>query len=109
MSTPESKIQNKICEALAKAGVFFFRVNNGAVFDQHLNNGYGAYRSLGKWAMKGVPDIIVIIDGVFVGVEVKTMKGKMSPDQHLFKRRLERAGGKYYVVTSPDDLVPILT
>lgn len=70
----------------------------------------GIYRGMGEYALKGIPDIFLIKPpyGTLVGLEVKTEKGKLSADQHLFKRRLERAGGQYHVLRSLDDLKSLL-
>jgi len=55
--------------------------------------------------MPGQPDIIAILPGgIFCGVEVKTPKGKQSPDQILFQKRLERAGGVYIVARNIADI-----
>ena len=60
--------------------------------------------------LKGVPDIICIIpqgeegSGIFTGFEVKTPRGRQSPDQILFEKRCKRAGGRYYVVRSVEDV-----
>jgi hypothetical protein len=51
-----------------------------------------------------VPDILAVINGQFVGFEVKTPRGKQSPDQLIFQRRLERNGGKYHLVRSLEDV-----
>jgi len=102
MSTPANKLTAKVVKKLTEAGIFFWRQNNLPIFDPKLNNGYGAYRS--HSGMKGVPDIICIIDGQFVGIEIKAGKDRISPDQVLFKKRCERNGGKYMVVRKPEDV-----
>lgn len=97
----ETKIQNKILAALKKAGIFSWRCNNGAVWDSKLHT----YRS--GITLKGVPDIIGVFPGgkgVFLAVEVKTDKGRQSPDQLLFQRRLEGEGGIYILARSVDDV-----
>lgn len=106
MATPEGKIQKAILDALTKAQVFHWRNNNAPIYDQKLNSGYGGYRA--HAGMKGVPDIICVINGQFVGIEVKTPRGKQSSDQVLFQKRLERAGGKYILARGVDDIVEIL-
>ena len=108
-TTPEGKIQSKIMELLVKQGLFAFRVNNAPVWDRHLNSGYGSYRTQGKWAMPGLSDVIVVHNGLFIGCEIKTPTGKLSADQILFKRRLERVGGRYYVLRSVEDARLMLT
>ena len=75
------------------------------VWDKKLRSGYGGYRGMGAYARKGVPDIIAIDKhGTFVGVECKTPSGKLSPDQILFKKQLERRFGRYIVATSVSDV-----
>ena len=51
----------------------------------------------------GVPDIIVIIQGIFVGLECKTKAGKQSPNQIEFESLVRHAGGFYYIVRSLSD------
>lgn len=55
-------------------------------------------------ALKGVPDIILIKSGQFIGLEVKTDIGRLSPDQVEFARRSKEAGAIYHVVRSIDDV-----
>ena len=77
------------------------------VYDKRMCGGRGGYRS-NPYNMKGAPDIIAIIPaenhiGQFVGFEVKTPKGRVSPDQILFGKSSERAGARYYIVRSVAD------
>ena len=97
MSTKEGKIQKEILDYLKSKGIFHWRQNNGAVYDPKING----YRS--HTGMRGVPDILLILDGRFIGIEVKTPKGRQSPDQILFQRRCERHGGLYILARSVDD------
>lgn len=109
MATPEGKIQREILVYLKEKGVFCWRNNNGAVFDQKLNSGYGGYRS--NNIMKGVPDIIGIMpdgSGRFLGIEVKAPSGSQSGPQVLFERRTKRAGGVYILAKSVEDVDKVL-
>jgi hypothetical protein len=54
--------------------------------------------------MRGVPDIIVVKEGNFIGLEVKTDTGRLSADQVEFGRKVEAAGARYHVVRSIDDV-----
>ena len=48
-----------------------------------------------KWVspgQDGVPDRIVILDGVVIGVEVKCLDGRMSTAQHRERERLTSVG-----------------
>lgn len=55
--------------------------------------------------IKGEPDIQGLIDGLWIGVEVKTEIGKQSPDQKRFQAAIIRAGGIYIVARSPEEAV----
>ena len=55
----------------------------------------------------GAPDIIVIIKGIFVGVEVKAPTGKQTKDQKDFQKAVGAAGGLYILTYSVDDLRPL--
>ena len=107
MSTPGSKLQTATLKKLQAENIFCWRQNNQPTHDPKMNNGYGGYRA--HAGMKGVPDIIAVIDGTFIGIEIKAGKDRMSPDQILFKRMLERNGGKYFVVKNIKDVDNLLT
>lgn len=90
----ESDILRSICDYLALRKHFFWRTNNVPVYMPDRK----AFRAMPKYGMKGVPDIIVIKDGFFVGLEVK-QKGKyQSKEQKEFERNCKEAGAEYYVV-----------
>lgn len=99
---PEQKIQNKILDLLTARGVFHFRVKNTASYDPRA----GRYMLTGKGFKKGVPDIVCIAPtGKFVGIEVKRAEGgKVSPEQVMFKKRVEELGGEYHIVRSVADV-----
>ncbi len=98
MSTPESKNQAAVLKYLHEQEVFCWRQNNLAIFDPKMN-GYREHNGL-----KGVPDILAVINGRFVGFEIKTPKGRQSADQLLFQKRVERHGGKYFIIRSLDEV-----
>lgn len=102
MATPEGKIQLEILKYLRSHGVFCFR-NQPSTYNHKL----GIYQS-NPYVMKGTPDIIAIINGKFVGIEVKTKTGKMSADQVLFKKRLEANGGVYVLARSVDNVAHLV-
>jgi hypothetical protein len=55
----------------------------------------GVYRKGGT--IKGIPDIIGLIDGRFIGIEIKFGSDRMSADQMEMKREIESNGGVYIV------------
>ncbi len=104
----ESDILNGVCTWLKLNNFFYWRSNNIPVFGKN-NAGVMTFRSMPKHSMKGVPDIIIVREGKFIGVEVKRPKAKMRPDQFIFKALCEANHGEYHVVYSVDDIVSLMT
>lgn len=52
----------------------------------------------------GVPDILVCIDGKFVGIEVKRPGKEATPLQFHHLRRIEEAGGVAFVAHGVDEV-----
>jgi hypothetical protein len=52
----------------------------------------------------GAPDIICVIAGQYVGIEVKAPKGERQNIRKSFKKSLKRAGGKYILAYSLEDV-----
>ena len=102
----ESDIQNSICEYLQVKKHFFFRLNNIPAFSKQ-KDGSVRMRRLPKFTPKGLPDIVVVKDGFFIGLEVKRPKTYQSKEQKELEKELKEAGAEYYVVRSIDDLVEI--
>lgn len=98
----ESDIQREICDWLEKRGLFFWRSNNVPVFAKN-NAGKMVYRSLPKHTPKGIPDIMIVMEGKLVGLEVKRPGAALRPEQRSFGDRLIENGGGYYIVTSIED------
>lgn len=98
----ESQAQAAICEYLAYQKLFFWRNNNIPVFAD------GTFRAMPKYARKGVPDILLLINGKFIGLEVKSLTGIMSEHQKEFEADMQNNGGYYYVIRSIDDVQKIL-
>lgn len=101
----EKEIQLSICDYLAFRKVMFWRQNTIPAVD--YKGGKTIFRPMPKYSMNGVPDIIVIKDGQFIGLEVKRPKSKQSENQVVFQNKCEQAGGKYFVVCSIDDVQAI--
>ena len=80
--TPEGKVKRKVVEVLKKPEVWYFFP---------ANNGFGK---------SGIPDIIAIVDGHFVGIEVKSATGKPTELQKICGRQIEEAGGTWLVVSN---------
>jgi hypothetical protein len=97
----ETDIVRAICDYLALKRHFFWRQNTGGMYRE------GRFFKPPVYAINGVPDIILIKDGQFIGLEVKQPKGRMSPDQLSFARKAVEAGAQYHVVRSIDDIISL--
>jgi len=103
----ETDIQKSICDYLAYRRHLFWRNNNApTVIRRKVGTRWviDGFRKLPVYTMKGLPDIIVIKDGYFIGLEVKRENGRQSPDQKEFQRLCKEAGAEYYIVKSIDDV-----
>lgn len=93
----ERDIQRQILDYLTLRRIFHYRQNSGG-----LESKAGHFVRFGT---PGAPDIICVIAGQYVGIEVKAPKGKLSPLQEAFGKELEAAGGRYIVARSLEDVI----
>lgn len=98
--TEESEILNNVCEYLAYRGYIFWRNNNVAIFDPTRKT----FRAMPKYSMRGVSDLICLIDGSAWFIEVKSKKGVQSTAQKEFQKVVEKEKCIYIVVRSIEDL-----
>lgn len=61
-----------------------------------------------RFTTSGAPDIVVVINGLFIALEFKTYRGRQSEDQKNLQRRLEAAGGFYFLPKSLEDVETIV-
>lgn len=101
----ESEVQAAILDWLAWKKVFAYRNNSGAFAIPEEGN---HQRRFFRAAVVGAPDIVCVIAGQYVGIEVKAPKGKQSDHQKAFQEQLEAAGGKYILAYSIDDVAHAL-
>ena len=95
----EAIVLREICEYLSLMKVFFWRSNNIPVFGMS-NDGKMRFRALPKYTPKGLPDIIIVHEGKFIGIEVKKPGAKLRPEQEDFKKNVVANDGLYFVVDS---------
>lgn len=95
-SVKEAFIQAEILAWLRSTGLLHWRSNSGSLFlhGRHINLG-----------PLGCADISLVLPthGTFVGLEVKSAKGKLRPEQVKYAAGLTKMGGKYFVVRSVQD------
>lgn len=89
-STPEGKVKKKVVETLRVANIWYFFP---------ANNGFGK---------AGIPDIIAIVRGVFVGIEVKADRTKKPTElQVRCGKEIKAAGGEWFLVYDEDSLLQV--
>lgn len=99
----EKDIQRGILEWLNDEGFFFWRSNNTPVYSRN-NGGKMAFRSLPKYTPRGLPDIMCVINGRFVAIEVKRPGSKLRSEQADYGAKCVCSGGIYAMVQSLDDV-----
>ena len=58
----------------------------------------------GMYGTAGIPDVICCYHGMFIGLEVKTEKGKLTKLQEITIREIVKAGGTAVKVTSVEEV-----
>ena len=122
MGRAESHVQNYVLDRLAllerKGLCYAFRNNSftGRVMRYNGSEGYI------KNSKRGMPDVVAcfidlaydrneILDeyllkkrGQFVGIEVKSATGRQSLEQKLAQENIEKVGGLYWLIRTPEEL-----
>lgn len=97
MTSTEKPTQKAIIDFLTLKKIFHWRQNSGAMKTKH---GFYKFSSI-----NGIPDIIAVVNGKFIGIEVKDIKGKQSQSQKDFQKKLEEAGGTYILAKDVDTVI----
>ena len=88
--TPEGKIKKKLTAMLKKMKTWYFLP---------ANNGFG---------MSGIPDVIAIVDGMFVGIECKSDKTKKPTALQLQRgKEIRQAGGYWFLVYDDETIAAV--
>lgn len=58
----------------------------------------------GGWTEKGAPDIIILINGYYVALELKVNDNDMSEAQKIHRKRILHAGGYHYTPRSIEEV-----
>lgn len=111
----ESDLMKEIMIALSAAGCMVFRNNTGTAYQGKVIHQSGNQVTLADARVivfglcVGSADIIGIApDGRFLAVEVKTAKGKTTPEQERFIFNVQLAGGIAGVARSVDDALRLV-
>jgi hypothetical protein len=94
--TRESELQSLIIDYCKAKGLWYCRIEGGGKLI-HGSNGTG---HLIPSAMKGMPDLVLCLDGCFCAAELKLPTGKLDTEQARRIGTLNAAGGQGAVITS---------
>jgi hypothetical protein len=93
----ETNLVKACLDLLTAKRIFHYRQNSGA-----LKTERGGFVRFGA---VGVPDIIAVINGKYIGIECKVGKNKQSEGQKEFEVKLKKAGGDYWLIYFIDELL----
>lgn len=86
-STPESRVKRQVTQLLKELGLWYF------------------YPAAGAFGKAGIPDIITIANGQFVGIECKADPSKKPTAlQAQTGRKIQAAGGSWYLIRSTEEV-----
>ena len=99
----EMILSKSVCDALRMYGFFVFHPGN---------EGRRTIWEIAQWkangGIAGVSDLIIVLRGEVVFVELKTAKGRQTPAQKTFQADVERMGHEYVIWSSLDDAIAFI-
>ena len=100
-STLEKEVEKSILEFLEWYPGYFWKNNSVGVYDARK----GVYRKAkSKYIINGVSDILGVLNGKFIAIEVKSAKGRLSESQKEFLYQVNEEGGIGFVARSVEDV-----
>ena len=107
MATTEKIIENLILDWLkAKQIGLFWKNQSTGIYDPVKKTFRKSYN---KHHLNGVSDILGIVNGKFIAIEVKTKRGRPTENQTNFLRRINENGGIAFIARSIEDVEDGLT
>lgn len=97
----EKQIQNEILHFLRILGVYCWQNDSVGIYDP-VKKIYRKNRS--AYHLNGVSDILGIIGGRFLAIEVKSETGRLTPEQRVFIAHINEEGGVAFVARSLRDV-----
>lgn len=98
----ETEIQRSILENLRWRGILAYRCQPAPVPIRNGNRIVG-FRRADAFNV-GMPDIVCVIAGRYIGIEVKSETGRQRAEQLDWQRKIEKAGGTYVLARSWKDV-----
>lgn len=103
-NTPEHNLQVQVINLLRNYyNLLVFAVPNGG-----SRNLYEARNLKNEGVMAGVSDLILVLNGVVIFLELKAGRNKQQETQKLFEKKVKGLGHQYYVVRSVEDVMEVL-
>jgi hypothetical protein len=99
--SPTNQLTRDIISHVQSMGGVAFRINSTGTYSEKL----GKYIKSG--ATPCISDIIALLDGISLFIEVKYGKDKLSDCQIAFKRKVEDHGGTYWEVKTFDQFLSL--
>lgn len=96
LAIKESDLVKMCLDYLRMRKIFCYRNNTGGMKTER--GGFIRFGAVGS------PDIVMVINGKYIALEIKTEKGQQSEGQKQFQQELEKAGGIYLLVRSLEQL-----
>lgn len=81
----EQVIQRQVMCWLESVGIFAWYVKSTGTYDPVRK----CFRRPPRYFRTGVPDVHIVQDGVYLAIELKTPRGRLSDNQWLFRDRFE--------------------
>lgn len=98
----EAQVQQSILERIGAApGVRVFRMNSGTARNPRTGQ-------VVRFGVPGMADLLVLVQDRYAWIEVKSARGRQSPEQVRFQRAIEAIGGVYAIARSADDAAEVV-
>lgn len=115
MKAPTAKSSRATEAAIQKACVDYLRILEGqgratgfAVPNGEYRDKITAARLKAQGVRAGAPDLIVVVPGRVLFVEIKTQVGRLSPDQRAYHKTLSSLGIETAVIRSVSDFIELV-
>ena len=102
------ELSNAVMAYLAIKNVLHYKVRNGGTIFTRPGGGIGYGRDKYWRTQRGAPDILAWDNGKAYAFELKSAKGKTSPEQEDWLSRFRDEGGIGMVVRSLDEVMAVL-
>lgn len=96
----EKELQKLIMDYLSAKRIFHYRNNSGVMFSE-----YKGKKRMVRFGSVGSPDIVCVQNGIYVGIEVKNATAVQNESQVAFQQALTKAGGRYILARSLEDVI----